>query len=513
MAPNFSAHEVLRSHSLNELSYTLSQLALEFAIFGQVATACSLISLLNTYFPLHPYSTFLKPLWFLWDISGEWPVGEEEKFKKTEEEHGEGIQYLEEMYERGGWRQMGFLKQETAGLMTWEIEKRGKEEEEQGLKIEYDAETMKRCMAEWRHWNVPLEGREWDNRDYGNATTGWNAMKKSALVVKILELALVSGESGWQNEGESEKFPSVDDCLGMIAERLHANSQISYLAQSGKAWSILKDGALTRKMGVKEEETEELGKQALETFRKRFEEGPQKSDVTGNGIKELIDLITSNTISNPGAKQHWDEMGKESYPTTLIRQPLSHTDIIALEDRLKTSLPADFKEFLSITNGLEQSFNGWHMDPPLHPASEIHWLGDDPSHYMTEILSTMPAELLDINIFSVDKDLDYNDAPAIKRVIEIGTEDIFNIWLLPADAVERARQLCERTREKGGELRKCVDDGIRDFCGGLEEWEKLEWCVVAWTSGSGPELRAWPSFRAYLEYKAIVATENHLKDL
>jgi hypothetical protein len=66
---------------------------------------------------------------------------------------------------------------------------------------------------------------------------------------------------------------------------------------------------------------------------------------------------------------------------------------------------------------------------------------------MTEILSEMPAELLDIEVFHIIKDFAYIDAPVIERTIELGSKDISSVWPWPADVVKRARQLYEETRE------------------------------------------------------------------
>jgi hypothetical protein len=69
-------------------------------------------------------------------------------------------------------------------------------------------------------------------------------------------------------------------------------------------------------MGVKEEEIRELEEQALETFKKRFEAGPQKSEFAGKTIEELVYLNLQQHHLQHGAKQHWDDCGKESYPST-----------------------------------------------------------------------------------------------------------------------------------------------------------------------------------------------------
>lgn len=90
------------------------------------------------------------------------------------------------------------------------------------------------------------------------------------MLVKALEITIVMGE-----KGDSEELPSTEEILGWIAGRLHMASQIDYLVQSSKAWKVLKNGALARALGVKDEKVKQLAETILETFKERFERGPQ----------------------------------------------------------------------------------------------------------------------------------------------------------------------------------------------------------------------------------------------
>lgn len=441
------------------------------------------------------------------DAPNGWPVAEYRKFIIATEEGTEGeagekksiIDEIAEGYERDGWRAVWFKGY-------------GKQEEEGGIGYGYDKETMERCMREWEGYysrEIPVdgqgEGQGWADavRDFQKTTTTWSndEGQKSALTVKMLELALVLNDEIKDVKG----FPNVDEILGVIAKRIHSTSQIQYLTQSRKAWSILRDGALAKKMGISEERVKEVGEQVISTMKKRFENGPD-SPMAGKTIRELVDIISENTISNEGARQFWDEIGADSYPSTLLRQPAaSSIDIAALEERLQVVLPEDFKEFLAYTNGLDESWTGIIFESPLHSATDICWYGDDPHHYMTEILSDLPAELLGINVFQIDRDLDYNTLPKVNRAIEIGNQETMNLWLLPVEAVNSAREMYAQTRGRSDVLQRYVDMGIREFCGGMEEWEKLEWVVLGtWL----PEIQGWASFRKFLEHRAVLSMEN-----
>lgn len=86
-------------------------------------------------------------------------------------------------------------------------------------------------------------------------------------------------------------------------------------------------------------------------------------------------MISDNTVRSRGAREEWwDQLGLEEYPTTLLHKPLLAEEISKLEQRLDTPLPADYKEFLSYTNGLDESWGGILMDPPLYRANDVHWV-------------------------------------------------------------------------------------------------------------------------------------------
>jgi hypothetical protein len=183
------------------------------------------------------------------------------------------------------------------------------------------------------------------------------AMSKSSILVKALEIAVMLRGQG-QEQGDShagEGLPAVDEILGWIAERLHANQMIVYLTQSAKAWEVLKDGALAKAIGVKDEKVQELGGRVLETFRTRYEKGVQRSGMWDKSVAELVQIISHNTANNEAAKSYRYEMyGVEEEEeksggkgdggkrlTTILKDPLSRNDIAALEKRLDISLPDD----------------------------------------------------------------------------------------------------------------------------------------------------------------------------
>lgn len=288
-------------------------------MLGHLDESRACVSLLNKYKPLfHKTSVSLNPLWMVWDTTA-WPEGEREIVD----------------------RDIAKMRQQRSASL-WSIasiEESDRTEDAAGLR------SLVRGLEEKGIWDHP---------------SGGAAMAKSARLVKALEIAISLQGTGYdQNTGD---LPSVEEILGWIAQRLHANSQIKMLVESAKCMETLGTGGLARALKVDDEKVQQLAREILETFNQRFEKGPLRSAEVP--IRELFKIISNNTISCDGAIDFWNQID-EDYPSTLLRDAISQEEIRKLEERLEVSLPADYKEFLACSNGLGSSWGGIIMEPQL----------------------------------------------------------------------------------------------------------------------------------------------------
>jgi hypothetical protein len=514
MYPSFHPSQILRTTGDYELGHTLYGFAAEFAVLGgaYLDTARELISLASKQTPLRRVNTpVFKPLWLVWDLTGTWPEGEEalvhlEQEQEQEQsaadpgdQEGKGhkrkrdaVAELAEQYEMGRW--------ETAGF-----EKKGEQVN--------DETRLRGCVEKLR--GFAGEGSEWA----ADATTGGMAMSKSSILVKALEIAVVLRGQG-QEQGDShagEGLPAVDEILGWIAERLHANQMIVYLTQSAKAWEVLKDGALAKAIGVKDEKVQELGCRVLETFRTRYEKGVQRSGMWDKSVAELVQIISHNTANNEAAKSYRYEMygveeeeksgGKGDggkHLTTILKDPLSRNDIAALEKRLDISLPDDYKDFLAATDGMGASWGGIIVDPPLFAGSEVRWITEE-EEYFTDLAADIFPDIFD----SIRDIYDDEEWPTVGMPLEIGSYDIFEVWLLPPPKVKELVAIYLDQRERGSEIKALIKNAITAWAGSLGEFENLEWCVMTWVSGGVVDMQAYPSFKAFLVNKAEASADDY----
>lgn len=503
MHSKFNPTKILRTVGDQELGYTLYDFAAEFAVLGYLETARELVGLVNRYAPLYREKSqyLFKPLWLIWDMTGTWPEGEKAHVQQAansrNEEPNTGmreeISELAEHYETSSWENAGF--------------------KEKGEQV-YDETRLRSCLLKLKGFT---EGEnEWDYSG-ADATTGYVAMRKGSILLKILEIAAVLRKQEGTHAGEG--LPEVDEIMGWIAKRLHANQMITYLTKSAKAWELLKDGALGKAIRVREERVQELGWKVVETFKTRYESGVQKSGMWDKSVGELVRIIAHNSVNNPAAKCFWNEMygveeeegskdGDESRPLrSILKDPLPRNDIAALERRLNISLPDEYKDFLETTNGMGESWGGFIVEPPLFPASEVRWITKE-EEYFTDLTADFFPESFNL-LMEI-----YNDEqwPTVGTPLEIGSADINNVWLLPPPKVKEIVSMYLKQRGRNEKIKTLIKNGVTSWAGSITEFENLEWCVMTWASGGAADMRAYPSFKAYLVYKAE-ASESEDSDV
>ncbi|KAK8111976.1 uncharacterized protein PG998_008433 [Apiospora kogelbergensis] len=222
-------------------------------------------------------------------------------------------------------------------------------------------------------------------------------------------------------------------------------------------------------------------------------------------MRELLEIGENNTLRGAGV-EHWEETG-DDVPETYFSQPATEEQISALETRLKIDLPQDYKEFLRITNGFGSGnglddgiYNGLFPDPELYTVEKVAWLSEEWIGLPCEFFE-IPRELEDPYKNEKGERITWSTAlPLFDRVIRVGERDIDDLWLVPPKLVHEAKGTYLKMLENGDEMqKKILKNAIRDFAGSVEEFEKLEWCFVKNTVGSGPEMNVYSSFRAYLE--------------
>ena len=374
-----------------------------------------------------------------WDCTSLWPTGEFEEVKGAQKPISDRTEeYAEELWN----------------------EARIPEEDQR-----YDEHGLQKLMEKVKETDPDIFDAD--------APIKNNAMKStSEILTKALEVAIVLHDRGITLE---EELPDTEQVLRWISKRLHTSGHLSSIVKSSRAWGVLQDGALAKVVGVNEDEINKFAATVMETFTMRFSLTPSNPGLERESISELLKMISDNTVNNEGAWADYDESELQEHPTTVLRNPLNNFQTSDLEDRLHISLPEDYKEFLSCINSLESAWGGLMMDPPLSSAQDVDWLENK-----NESLAKIPIELLDILVFHINHRLIVDEWPQIGRAVEIGSEDVYLVWMLTPDGVKCVRDEYRLMGNGDEKIKAAVDTGIRSFYGPEQEFEKLGWCTVTW---------------------------------
>lgn len=111
-----------------------------------------------------------------------------------------------------------------------------------------------------------------------------------------------------------------------------------------------------------------------------------------------------------------------------LRSPASPSAIRAAEERLGVELPADYKDFLLITNGLEML----SIDAPaLKPVEELCW----------ESPEELGLDWMRVNLGCEVDTSEEERLPAMKRVLLLSDGGEESMWYIEPDIVGQAAQI------------------------------------------------------------------------
>ncbi|KAG9596186.1 hypothetical protein KCV04_g3065, partial [Aureobasidium melanogenum] len=298
--------------------------------------------------------------------------------------------------------------------------------------------------------------------------------------------------------------PKVNEILATLPGPLNHRCADSFLVGSPRCAPVFMSGVLARRLGLSDEELDSRAAELLEASRQRYWHGRSSSET----ISELLQSCNDDSIAR--SDSHWIEM-EEAKPTSLYKPPASEEQLSNLEQRLKVSLPEDFKAFLRISNGFGVQtdgfggiWNGYFPGPPLRSVDEIDWLDYSEYELMFDQL-TLPWLASYQDPTQTDND-ELPEPPIFTDVICIASEEIYDVWLIPPEMMQQLRDYYNGVYAMvNNDGKRIIQRAIDDFAGSQDEWEKLDWGCVSWACGGSAQLDCFKSFKAWLEDSAWTA--------
>jgi hypothetical protein len=325
-----------------------------------------------------------------------------------------------------------------------------------------------------------------DEQGYSTLMEEENPYRRQlALCLAIaVDLCEKSGKTDIEEIQQDEK---VENVLEQITEQFP--DQIEPLTKQRKVWPLLDNGVIAKRLNVDNKKLSTVAKDVLETVRMRFEKGRQKCDHEGKPIKELLEMLAENTKNNGSA--FYKEFGKDP-PESYFHAPASEKDIKELEERLKVTLPDDYKEFLRASNGFEPVFSGVLFTCPFFKTSDVTF--SDLPNILPITLFSEPTGTHDLI-----NQAGFKDWPKPENRVQIGREEMPSFQLLTPSDVKRTVEAYKKALNSdkvNDAVKKESIHAIEDLYGSMEAFENLEWALIF---DLGGESNPVGTFRLWLE--------------
>ncbi|KAJ4180021.1 hypothetical protein NW755_012061 [Fusarium falciforme] len=434
--------------------------ALGFAVLGEVEDATKLLETLKNR-GLDPFDVlghsypFLKPcMYFAWEATSSWPSwipDDERTEKKLEELETEGrIPWLERFNEE--WQ----VSEETA--------KKALDMAYQGIATvlpDYDG-TLAGQVAQAEIM--------WKNGEFSSAANpnGPMTVYRTAGLMIALDIYLWLGK-------EEEAQTTFERICG----RLQYEEQVEQLACSRMAWKKLLTTPSRPILDVLQIHPAKLRPavtRALQMAEHRLEHGPKRR-YKGESIEKLAHTVSANAFHNCPYK-YSQRIARQRSPGLRLKMPMAFYDHL----RLGVTLPEDYKEFLSVSNGLGSMWNGQNLVDYLVKAEDICWQDID---FLEG--DCIPLLRDDDPPPWTDNRLDWPEVGSFRAICLSGDqnseESNGHLFLLPPEMFrERKDYFFKEYEKRNDSQRRELDRVVEETYGSMESFRNLEYVLISWTT-------------------------------
>ncbi|KAL5586482.1 hypothetical protein FOBRF1_016352 [Fusarium oxysporum] len=464
---------------LTEAVRRIIQTAVNFAVVGEVDGATRLLETL-TIRGIDPFQysdfeyPFLKPcMFFAWEATSSWPswVPEEERAEeKLQELEAEGRKHWLERFSQ-----------------EWEVTE---ETAEKALDMAYNGLT-----TNLPDYNGTLAGQVIQAEAMAaNGDFSYSASPNGPMAIRYMKIAM------WWRQGifpypfvqlyrtaglmivldiylRLGKNEKARELFMKVCDRFHTEEQVEQLACSRAAWKQI--------LAVPERPL--LDFLNIHAAKLRPAGGPRRR-YAGQSIEKLVHIISRNTFKDcpydrlDAYRPPGNLRDRPRNANALIRRGCYVTGIRALEERLGVTLPEDYKEFLSITNGLDSMWDGQNLVDYLAAAQEVNWqeidflegnelplLNDgEPLAWTKNILEWPKVEKP--RCICLSGDINHEETAG-------------HFFLIGQDLLQPAKDYFFKTYEERDEVqRRELDRLVKETYGSMENFKNLEWGLISWTA-------------------------------
>ncbi|PMD52290.1 uncharacterized protein K444DRAFT_257991 [Hyaloscypha bicolor E] len=519
--PEFTTRYLLTLRSPWAFIHRLVDIALRFAALGYVDEAVELLEMADAYVPIPARSIHDIGLYFAFQAADWWP-----DFTPDEDMEDEDL-----------LRSLDVLTVNTSVgklLLDQQPGPRDVGEARDRRDLSRVLQFLKDREGSWEDREGFFTGSEKrEEEDVGDEGLHRGPVK-SRLTMTFDSAVLFGFHLAINKLDDQEATETLCEVIGGDLEHY-----LPRLARYRFVWRVLVRGILGPKTEDGKKEVQAEFERLKGVVKRRMKNGVE-FPFLDDGMRDLVKMLDQNTrrhvqfLEDTSSDEDGEEKWSPSIPISSIRHPgASKKSIEELELRLDVELPSDYKEFLSISDGMDGIWNGHYRQRLLAPSSKIHHKNppkpdpDSAPFSQLILLSLIPGMELPENFGVVWPILKPEACLVIAGDKEGGGEG--SLWLVRAYVVRKARnRLMKRIEmlkegndgEEQKKQRRWVERLVGDYFGGLEElgelgegekWEKEEgvdvmhWAVVCWDERGLPT-EVWSSFREWME-NAVVKSE------
>lgn len=480
------------SHFIQDVSSRIVETALGLAVIGEIEGATKLLETLrdrgiDPLATLTQYYPFLKPcMFFAWDATSSWPSwipDEERTEEKLQELEKKGREPWLERF-NGEWD----VSEETA--------ERALEMAFKGLATvlpNYNGTLAGQVTVAELLWkdgtfsyaanpNGPMTVR------YSKPAMWWRQGIYPYPYVQVYRTAgLMIALDIYLRLGKDEE---AQQTFEKIVERFQLEEQIEQLSCSRLAWRkflAVPERPILDLLKIHPAKLRSAVLRAIQTAEQRLDHGPRRR-YRDESIEKLAHIISANTVQNcpyqvlQNYRPPENPRPKPETDDGLLRPPCSPDEITQLGERLGVSLPQDYKEFLSVTNGLDAIWDGQNAVNYFAKAEDVCWQD-------IEFLQGNELTLLrDGDPWPWSKNrMDWPEVDSFRCICLSGDqnrqETNGHLFLLGPEVINASKEYFFRTyEERNEEQRRELDRVVDETYGSMEEFRNLEYVYMSWTA-------------------------------
>ncbi|KAL9053589.1 MAG: hypothetical protein Q9162_004686 [Coniocarpon cinnabarinum] len=533
MVLDINRRRILEDPSLVSIEAACHKYAYELAVLGEIAMARQLMALFYLAPPTTDDGVAGRSLDLVWHATGKWPEGCPEQYQDPS--------FLGNLQSRATTDWPPSIKPEDRTYDAYGLDALLELIERYHEKPLYGIHRREECHALAKALDISAklagEGTQRDSLEWMKVKLEVNEQAGGAA-------DSISDSSLFDMVKDSADFPKTVrdqmtyDILRLVADRFshlqdgqeYADLKIfiEHLVGAAYALPLFADGGLRFVLDLDKDTVHTKARFVLYALRERMQHGrPSPNAYAATPMRYLLNVCNDNSMSS-GCDQYWgDDIELTGRIPTLFKEPADKATLSALEKRLGTALPTDFKQFLQVSNGFGLNatddkcefgiYNGAFPTEALYAAEDIKWV-DTASTFPLDMLE-IPRDLLDSVMPMMNgKKPTMNGRPLseprevlplLHRVLEIGKADCDSLWLVPPKVVNKAKDVYFEIMEYANKTgRKSMQRAMEAFAGSKEDFGEMEWVLVRCLGSADCKTFAYSSLRTYLERLAVESGRN-----